>query len=356
MALLEDLKELVECESPTDDLEACRKVVEKAAIIAKRVTGSDPKVFNENGRPVFWLGSDNPKILLLAHLDTVWPIGAFSPVWKVEGDLAFGPGTFDMKAGFLQALYAIKDISLDQVALIATTDEEVGSQTSKELIMKVSAKASAVLVLEASINGKVKTGRKGTAMYRLLVNGRAAHAGLEPEKGINATVEIANQIAKIVSLENKELGTTVVPTTLLSGTTTNTVPANAILDIDVRSYSQSELERIDREIKSLKPTISGATIAITGGINRPPLEEKSTLKLYEKLENSAKKLGRNPIGRISVGGASDGNFAAAAGAQVLDGLGAIGDGAHAPHEQVSISGMNSQIILLNQFVKDLLSE
>jgi len=356
MAIIDDLKILVECESPTDDLNACQRVVELAAQIAKRVTNKEARIINENGRPVFWLGDENPKIVLLAHLDTVWPIGSFNPTWKVDGDIAFGPGTFDMKAGFLQALYAIKDLSLDQIALIGTTDEETGSQTSKDLIKKVSAKADAVLILESSINGKVKTGRKGTAMYRIVVNGKASHAGLEPEKGINATVEIANQISKIISLENKELGTTVVPTTLISGTTTNTVPASAILDIDVRSFSTSELERIDKSIKSLMPTLSGATLSITGGINRPPLEERSTLELYEKLEASAKKLSRQEVGKIKVGGASDGNFAAAAGARVLDGLGAIGDGAHAPHEQISISGMDSQIKLLNQFVKDLLSE
>jgi glutamate carboxypeptidase len=356
MAIIDDLQALVECESPTEDLASCQRVVELAAQIGKRVTNKDVKILNENGRPVFWLGSENPKIVLLAHLDTVWPIGALNPLWKIEGDIAFGPGTFDMKAGFIQALYAIKDLALDQIALIGTTDEETGSQTSKDLIKRVSAKADAVLVLESSINGRVKTGRKGTAMYRVTVTGLASHAGLEPEKGINATIEIANQIAKIVALENKELGTTVVPTTLNSGTTTNTVPAQAILDIDIRSFATSELERVDKAIKSLTPTISGATIAITGGINRPPLEESSTLSLYEKLELSAKKLGRSTVGKIVVGGASDGNFAAAAGAKVLDGLGAIGDGAHAPHEQISISGMDSQVILLNQFVKDLLSE
>ena len=356
MAIIDDLKILVECESPTDDLNACQRVVELAAQIAIRVTNKEARIINENGRPVFWLGDENPKIVLLAHLDTVWPIGSFNPTWKLDGDIAFGPGTFDMKAGFLQALYAIKDLSLDQIALIGTTDEETGSQTSKDLINRVSAKADAVLILESSINGKVKTGRKGTAMYRIVVNGKASHAGLEPEKGINATVEIANQISKIILLENKELGTTVVPTTLISGTTTNTVPASAILDVDVRSFSISELERIDKSIKSLMPTLSGATLSITGGINRPPLEESSTLELYEKLEASAKKLSRQEVGKIKVGGASDGNFAAAAGARVLDGLGAIGDGAHAPHEQISISGMDSQIILLNQFVRDLLNE
>ena len=241
MAILDDLKLLVECESPTEDLGACRKVILLASDIAKNLTGKSAEIFDEQGRPIFWLGSKSPKIILLTHLDTVWPIGSFNPLWNIEGDIARGPGVFDMKAGFLQALYAIKDLSLEDIALVATSDEETGSQTTKEFIKKISIGPKAVLVFEGSANGKVKTGRKGTAMYRITVNGKASHAGLEPEKGINATVEISNQINKIVALENKDLGTTVVPTTLTSGTTSNTVPAAAVLDIDVRSYAISEL-------------------------------------------------------------------------------------------------------------------
>ena len=356
MAILDDLKSLVECESPTEDLAACRKVVDLAVSITSEVLNKSAEVFDENGRPVYWLGSKNPEIILLAHLDTVWPIGSFKPLWNVDGDKVTGPGTFDMKAGFLQGLYAIKDISLEKVALVATTDEEVGSQTSKELIRRISAKAKVVLVLEASINGKVKTGRKGTAMYQIKVIGKASHAGLEPEKGINATVEIANQVKNLIGLENLAKGTTVVPTKLTSGTTTNTVPAESHLDVDVRSFEMKELERVDQAIKGLTATIPGAKLIISGGINRPPLEERSTIELYKKVENSAKKIGMGPVGHIAVGGASDGNFAAEAGAKVLDGLGAVGDGAHAPHEYISISGMDRQIKLLTQFVKDLLSE
>ena len=356
MAIIENLKLLVECESPTEDLAACQKVIDLASKISGEVLKNSGKVINENGRPALWIGAENPEIVLLAHLDTVWPIGSFDPTWRVDGDLVFGPGAFDMKAGFLQALYALQGIDLTKVALIATTDEEVGSQTSRDLIKRVSIKAKAVLVLEASLNGKVKTGRKGTAMYQIKVIGLASHAGLEPEKGINASVEIANQLIKVIALENKSEGTTVVPTTLHSGTTTNTVPANSVLDIDVRSFSLSELERVDKAIKNLTPTLTGAKLEVSGGINRPPLEEKSTRALFEKLEASAKKIGLPEIGCASVGGASDGNFAAAAGAQVLDGLGAIGDGAHAPHEQVSIKGMDRQIKLLNSFVKDLINE
>ena len=358
MTFIADLQKLVECESPTEDLKACIQVVELAATIADRVLGTPAQIKQEGGRPVFWWGAEKPRVVLLAHLDTVWPHGSFTPTWSVTGDKASGPGVFDMKAGFLQAVYALAEVpSAEQsVAIIATTDEEVGSQTSRALIEKISQSAEAVLVLEASLAGKVKTGRKGTAMYRISVTGRAAHAGLEPEKGINATTEIARLVSQISALENSEFGTTVVPTTMQSGTTTNTVPALATLDIDIRSYSKAELARIDSAIRALSPSHPEAKIEIVGGINRPPLEPTSTMKLYEKLEKVAAEIGMKPIGHASVGGASDGNFAAAAGAQVLDGLGAVGDGAHAPHEHILISSIPERITLLTAFIKELIRE
>ncbi|MSZ02555.1 MAG: M20/M25/M40 family metallo-hydrolase, partial [Actinobacteria bacterium] len=292
------------------------------------------------------------------HLDTVWPKGSYLPTWSVSGDIAKGPGIFDMKAGFLQALYAVKEIpgADSKVAIIATTDEELGSQSSKALIERVSKSASAVLVLEASLNGKVKTGRKGTSMYQIALHGRASHAGLEPEKGINATTEIANIVLEVAKLANPEFGTTVVPTVMHSGTTTNTVPALATLDIDIRSFSAAELIRVDNAIKKLKATHPDAKIEITGGINRPPLETTSTSELYEILEKVASESGLEPVGQASVGGASDGNFAAAAGARVLDGLGAVGDGAHAPHEQILLSSIPSRVKLLTAFIKELIRD
>ncbi|MEI7930404.1 MAG: M20/M25/M40 family metallo-hydrolase, partial [Actinomycetes bacterium] len=168
MGLIEDLQELVEFESPSEDLAACRGVAELAVAIANEKLNPEAKVIEENGRPVFWWGSTNPEVLILAHLDTVWPKGSFIPTWNITGDIAKGPGIFDMKAGFLQAIYAVADIpnAATKVAIIATTDEEVGSQTSRALIERLSKTAKAVLVLEASLNGKVKTGRKGTAMYQ----------------------------------------------------------------------------------------------------------------------------------------------------------------------------------------------
>ena len=351
--MLQDLESLVRCESPSEDLSACKKVVQLANEIATRELGTAAEILEVNGRPVFWWGDKNPKVVLLCHLDTVWPIGSFNPIWQIDGDVLRGPGTFDMKVGFIQALYALKDIQ-GSVALIATTDEEIGSHSSKELIMQVSKTADAVLVLEASLDGKVKTGRKGTAMYVVKAVGLASHAGLEPEKGINATVEIAAQILKLKELENSEFGTTVVPTMLKGGTTANTVPAEATLEIDARSFSQSDLERVDRAIQSLTAITPGAQIEITGGLNRPVLEPTSCNELYEIAEKVAKSIGMAPLGSAEVGGASDGNFAAAAGARVLDGLGAIGGGAHAVNEWASIKAIEERKNFLNAFIKELL--
>ncbi len=353
--MLAELESLVRVESPTEDLSACRKVVATASDIATRILGTPANIREVQGRPVFWWGVEQPKVILLAHLDTVWPHNSFTPLWSVEGNIARGPGIFDMKAGFIQALFALKGIE-GSVALVATTDEETGSTTSKEFIKEISSKAQAVLVLEASLDGKVKTGRKGTAMYQINIHGRASHAGLEPEKGINATVEIARITLALKALESLEHGTTVVPTMLRSGNTTNTVPDLATLDVDIRSYSIKELERVEVAIKSFAPENQGARIVVTGGFNRPPLETSATLELYERAEKVAQSIGMPALGHASVGGASDGNFAAAAGAKVLDGLGAVGGGVHAASEWIDTSRLEERSALLHALIKDLLND
>ena len=351
--MLAPLEALVRCESPTEDLEACRNVVRLASDIATRVLGTPAEIKEIEGRPVFWWGAPQPEVILLGHLDTVWPHGSYQPLWEVNGDVVRGPGVFDMKAGFLQALYALKGIE-GSVALIATTDEETGSHTSRALIQDLSAHAKAVLVLEASLDGKLKIGRKGTAMYQVHAHGLASHAGLEPEKGVNATTEIAHVVLKVSELEDSEHGTTVVPTVLRSGNTTNTVPDHAVLDIDIRSFAKSELERVDAAIRSLKAENPKVRLEITGGINRPPLQEESTAALYERAEKVAASLGIPPLGSAKVGGASDGNFAAAAGAPVLDGLGAVGGGAHAANEWVSAKTLEPRSAFLHALIVDLL--
>jgi glutamate carboxypeptidase len=353
--MLSAREKLVRLESPTEDLDACRAVIELASQIALDVLGTPAQIREVNGRPVFWWGAQNPDVIVLAHLDTVWPKGSFQSLWSIKENVASGPGIFDMKAGFIQGLFAMKGID-GSVALVATSDEETGSTTSKEFIKEISAKAKAVLVVEATLNGKVKTGRKGTAMYQVKIHGKASHAGLEPEKGVNATVEMGHAILAVSGLENKELGTTVVPTMLRSGNTTNTVPDLAVLDIDVRSFSMAELQRVDAAVRNLSAVNPAARYEITGGFNRPPLETTSTIALYERAERVAKALGMPPLGHASVGGASDGNFAAAAGAQVLDGLGAVGDGAHAAHEWVDITTLENRSALLHALIKDILND
>ena len=352
--MLAAIEALVRCESPSEDIDACRSVVALASDIATRVLGTPAQIKEIEGRPVFWWGSERPKVLVLAHLDTVWPISSFTPLWSVDGDVVRGPGVFDMKAGFVQALYALKGIAGD-VALVATTDEEIGSHKSKNLIKELSEGADAVLVLEASLDGKVKTGRKGTAMFQISVHGKAAHAGLEPEKGINATTEIAHVVLALAALENPEHGTTVVPTLLKSGTTINTVPDLAVLEIDARSFSQDDLSRVDSAIKNLKATIPGARIEVAGGLHRPPLQPAATAELYTIAEKVAAEIGMPPLGSAEVGGASDGNFAAAAGARVLDGLGAVGGGADAANEWVSLSTIEPRSAFLHAFIKELLA-
>jgi glutamate carboxypeptidase len=353
--MLAALEALVKCESPTEDLKACNDVVRLASDIATRVLGTPAEIRQIEGRPVFWWGAAKPDVVLLAHLDTVWPIGSFTPLWQIEGDVLRGPGTYDMKAGFVQALFALKGIT-GSVALVGTTDEETGSHASRKLIQDLASHAKAVLVLEAAIDGKVKTGRKGTAMYQVHVHGRAAHAGLEPEKGINATVEIAHIVTALGFLENKEKQTTVVPTLVKAGNSTNTVPDYGVLDIDARSYSTDELNRVDAAIRALVPLHPEARIEVTGGLNRPPLETTSTMELYERAEKVAARIGMPPLGHASVGGASDGNFAAAAGAKVLDGLGAVGSVAHAATEWVSIKALEERSAFLHEFIKDLLND
>jgi glutamate carboxypeptidase len=353
--MLAALEALVKCESPTEDLKACNDVVRLASDIATRVLGTPAEIRQIEGRPVFWWGAAQPDVVLLAHLDTVWPVGSFTPLWEINGDVLRGPGTYDMKAGFVQALFALKGIT-GSVALVGTTDEETGSHASRKLIQDLASHAKAVLVLEAAIDGKVKTGRKGTAMYQVHVHGRAAHAGLEPEKGINATVEIAHIVTALGFLENQEKQTTVVPTLVKAGNSTNTVPDYGVLDIDARSFSTEELNRVDAAIRALVPLHPEARIEVTGGLNRPPLETTSTMELYERAEKVAARIGMPPLGHASVGGASDGNFAAAAGAKVLDGLGAVGSGAHATTEWVSIKALEERSAFLHEFIKDLLND
>lgn len=348
----ERLEQLVTIESPSGDIEGierCHALMQEWGTPlfgwpAEIVTGA------EHATPhLLWrAATERPRVLLLGHVDTVWPLGTIEHrPFTVAGRRATGPGVFDMKAGLVTAFEALA-LCADPaaVSLLVTGDEEIGSPTSRALIEKVAADCAAVLVLEPSLDGAVKTARKGGSIYRVDIAGRAAHAGLEPHRGVNALIELATQTLAVAELGDPERGTTVTPTVASAGTTTNTVPAAASLRVDVRSWELAELERVHTSMHALIATVPGATVTVDGTINRPPLERASSADLLVLARRIAAEIGLAPIAEAAVGGASDGNFTAALGIPTLDGLGPLGDGAHAVHEWVDLASLADRSLLV----------
>jgi len=360
--LLADLRELVECESPSDDLAAVERSADLVARIGtERLGGAPERIVVDGIHHLRWrFGAPTAPhgVLVLAHHDTVWPLGtlARSPFTIADGVLR-GPGCFDMIAGLVMALHAIADLGeRDGVTLLVTGDEEVGSASSRALIEDEARRAEAVLVLEASADGgALKTARKGTSLYEVCIAGRAAHAGLEPDKGVNATLELAHLVHEVAALADPGAGTTVTPTAATSGTTVNTVPGSARFSVDVRAWTATEQERVDAALRRLRPVLPGAEVQVDGGINRPPLEEVASLPLFERAQTIAARLGLPALTRAAVGGASDGNFTAGLGVATLDGLGAVGGGAHAEDEHVLVDRLGDRTLLLRVLVEELLA-
>jgi glutamate carboxypeptidase len=231
--------------------------------------------------------------------------------------------------------------------MLITADEEVGSYASRELIEQRAVATGAVLVLEPSVDGgALKIARKGVGTFRVDITGRASHAGLEPEKGINALLELATQVQRIAAIANPKLGTSVTPTVASAGTSENVVPANAQIVVDVRILEPTEKERVEREFAALTPVVAGALITVSGSINRPPMHESSSAALFEVARTVAAEMHLEGFAGVAVGGGSDGNFTAAIGIPTLDGLGAVGGGAHADSEHVLISRMGERATLL----------
>src|SRR3954469_20511398 len=280
--LVGDLSELVNCESPSDDLRATADCAAVYAGLLQRRLNLGADVIDVEGRVHLRAGSPTPRVVLLGHLDTVWPLGTLDRwPFSVAGDRATGPGVFDMKAGVVQAFSALTGLDADGVAVLVTTDEEIGSRASRPLIEQVAAGARAVLVAEPSAGGALKRERKGIALYRVDVHGRAAHAGLDPERGINALLEAARLALAIAGLADPAAGTTVTPSRLRAGTTVNTVPAGATLEVDVRVATAAEQDRVDAAFRALTPLAAGARIEVTGGPNRPPLPAEASRELVE---------------------------------------------------------------------------
>ncbi|MDP9868058.1 MULTISPECIES: M20 family metallopeptidase [Streptosporangium] len=359
-AMIADIERLVSCESPSDDLAAVARSAETVAETGAERLGAEAERIVIDGRThVRWRFGRDPRVLLIGHHDTVWPIGSLERhPFEVRDGVLRGPGCFDMKAGLVMAFHALAALDdLDGVTLLVTGDEEPGSPSSRELIENEARRCAAALVLEAAgPGGALKTERKGVSRYEVLVRGRAAHAGLEPERGVNASVELARQVMAVAGLGDPALGTTVTPTRLEAGTTVNTVPGSARFDVDVRVWAAAEQHRVHTAMRSLRPELPGAGVEVRGGPNRPPLPATSSKDLFERARRLADDLGVGPLTSVAVGGASDGNFTAGVGTPTLDGLGAVGGGAHADDEHVLVAELTGRTRLLTALVAELLAE
>jgi glutamate carboxypeptidase len=346
----ECLAELVSCESPSAETIALARCAALLDDIGTEVYGRPAERMTAGGRPhLLWPAATPRPVLILGHFDTVWPLGTLADwPYTVTDGIASGPGVFDMKAGIIQAMAAIMLLDRkDSVSLLLTSDEEVGSPSSRTLIEDQARGAAAVLVCEPSADGgSVKIARKGVGGYQVTVGGRAAHAGLEPQLGVNAGIELAHQVLALAGLADPEAETTVTPTMLTAGTTMNTVPEAASLTVDVRAWTAAELERIDREIRRTVPRLAGAAVTVTGGINRYPLEPDAALWLYNLARRAAADLGMEPPEGVRSGGGSDGNLTAAIGIPTLDGLGAVGGRPHARDEHTDVRLMPDRAALL----------
>jgi glutamate carboxypeptidase len=295
-------------------------------------------------------GPSTERVMLLGHTDTVFSEGEVARrPFRIADGRATGPGVFDMKAGIALMWSALKALAPlpRPVTVLLTSDEEIGSPSSRDLILKEAASARAVLVLEPSLpGGALKTSRKGVGRFTIKATGRAAHAGIDPERGVNAIEEIAHQVLELRRLSDPSRGTTVTVGMVQGGTRVNVVPAEAAVEVDVRVSDNEEAARISEAIRGLQPYLAGATLQIRGGINRPPMERTAdTARLFALAQQIGVELGVS-IDEGSTGGASDGNFTSAMGIPTLDGLGPIGGGAHSLDEFVDVTSLPERAALV----------
>jgi len=351
------LQRMVSMESPSFDKPLVDKFVRFVGSRFQEMGGEIEYVATERfGDQMLarFSGKSSDRILLLGHTDTVWPAGEIEKrPFEIGDGRIFGPGVFDMKAGILLirmavgALLRMRGALERSVTVLLTSDEEVGSNSSRALTESEAARCRAVFVLEPSLPGGVlKTARKGVGQFTLKAVGRAAHAGIDPLKGVNAIEEISRQILKLHRLTDVVQGTTVSVGVVQGGTRSNVVPAEAAAEIDVRITSIGEAERVTRAIKALAPELPGARLEVSGSINRPPMERTSdTVRLFEIACRIAAQIGID-LKEGSTGGASDGNLTSALGIPTLDGLGAVGDGAHAVDEWVDVESLPARAALV----------
>ncbi len=355
-AMIADVKTLVEIESPSYELAQLQKSAETLASMIERHLGGTCELIESSAGPhVHWKGGDTvpdgQRVMLLGHHDTVFPMGTLDRLpFAVTDGVMTGPGCFDMLAGIVQALHGLATLDdTSHVELLFSADEEVGSHQSRALIEERATACGNVLVLEPSAkDGALKTGRKGCGTFDVVITGRASHAGLEPEAGINALVEASHQVLAINQIGDASRGTTVTPTVANVGTTDNVVPAEGRIKVDARVESAEEKARVEAAMAALTAQVEGATVEVLGHIGRPPMPESASATLFPIAQQVSPG-----IEGYSVGGGSDGNFTAAIGVPTLDGLGAVGGGAHADTEHVIVSTMPERARLIAGIVAAL---
>jgi len=357
-AMVETIGEIVDIESPSGNVAqsvaVVDRIVEMFRALPIEITIEQTRADEYGDHLVIRAFPSNEKgILLLGHTDTVHPIGTRenNPT-HIDGDKFYGCGIFDMKANIVLMIEALQYFAENgitprkPITVLLSCDEEVGSWTGREHVEREAANADRCYVFEPSLDGKVKTGRKGTGMFTLTAHGIPAHAGLEPEKGASAVLEISRQIERLHELNNIDAGTTVNVTTVNGGTATNVIPEYAECDIDVRFTSAAEAARIEDAIRSLAPVDPRVSLVVDGEINRPPMERSSSVvELYEQACEAAMSFDYE-LGEAQVGGGSDGNFVAALGVPALDGIGIAGAGAHTLHEHILVSDIAKRATLV----------
>jgi glutamate carboxypeptidase len=341
------VEELVALESPSTDKAAVDRCGDALAAHLAAIGGTVTRLAQtERGNHLrAEFGREGPQVMLLGHFDTVWPVGQLSKMpLRESGGRLHGPGVFDMKAGIGVAMLAMRAIrergASPRVVMLWTTDEEIGSATSRSTIESESRRSEAVLVLEPSLpGGAAKTGRKGCGDFELVVHGVAAHAGIDPGRGASAIHELAEQILEVARLQDPARGVSVNVGVVSGGSRTNVVADEARASIDVRVPTMAEAQRVEAAMRALRPKLRGTRLEVEGGIGRPPLERTpQVVRLYEMARDVARGLGQE-LQEGATGGGSDGNFTAAIGVPTLDGLGPRGDGAHALHEHVELADL-----------------
>jgi glutamate carboxypeptidase len=367
-AIVTLIRELARCESPSDQPHAVNRFV---TLLADRLDGAT-KVktlpggrFGNHLRCEFKLPgakSDAGKILILAHSDTVWPLGTLAqmPLREEHGRL-WGPGVLDMKSGIAFFVYAILTLRMLEIPvrrnilLQVNSDEEVGSETSRPLTEEAARQSAIALLLEpgTGLDGKLKTARKGVGDYTVRVKGKASHAGVDFQAGASAVLELARQIPKIAAFTNLKQGITVNPGVISGGTRTNVVAAEARVDVDIRIAKIKDAVALDKKFRSLRPFDKRCSIHVEGGLNRPPMERSPAIRsLFQKARACAKELGVS-LEESATGGGSDGNFTAALGVPTLDGLGGVGEGAHAANESILLDRIADRTALLAMLLSQL---